>query len=814
MKKRLLGVLLLTATIFVAQAQKIVAYYPYYKSNYTTLDYSKITDIFYGFIGSDAKGNLTVGSTRDNFTNPTYLGYMAGGYEATFEQSEWNGLRDRAKAAGTKVHIAIGGARITGHLAESAKPAYRANLISELVDFVSGNHSLNNTRITGVDLDWEFPESAEERTNHLALCQELRSALDAQGAIDGVHYDLSIAVGGSTANMPGAGAFASTHDDFFDTDCFQYVDFVNCMNYDLGYISAYSNHSPVEGAEDAVERYITLGISGYKLPAEKFVLGVPFYGKGGAADGADGTDWNTFASAAAYDDADGIYASHNYNSRPMLEAKADLCCQKGLAGVLIWEIGQDDPTYSLLSAIYNRFQSSCAAFSCQAPDLGADQSICGSDIVLDAGITLAVGESIAWYKNNVLEGGETGTTYSASEAGTYRAVVTTAAGCEKMDEIVITTGGDLAVSLGNLGYICEDYDFADTFNVVVTGGGGFYNVYDAPSGGTFLKAVTGTFEYGVHDVARGDQRTLYIEEPPGVTESTGPTGPYTDGTAGWPFIDVNATIDDRGTLYDQDWTMEFTTYSALTIQSIDFIFGYEPALGANDNLHVIVYNNLGATVIEKDVALAGVDFSTSAAGNQFLNTVSLNLELPTPGSYEISFKGTNTLLWFEKDWFDPAPNPTWPYIGTVSGATVITLDGTGNTDPDYDWNLSGNVVGMYNWVVSTGTGSSACGRVPYTMFHDCDIVSGIENVLPSNLTVYPNPSSDVVNVSFDLANSTSTSVELYNSLGALIEAQNNSNAAVGSQTATFTTANLAEGVYFVKVKTGDNITTESVTVVK
>ena len=35
---------------------------------------------------------------------------------------------------------------------------------------------------------------------------------------------------------------------------------------------------------------------------------------------------------------------------------------------------------------------------------------------------------------------------------------------------------------------------------------------------------------------------------------------------------------------------------------------------------------------------------------------------------------------------------------------------------------------MYNWVVSTGSGSSACGRVPFTVYHDCEIVSGTEDV--------------------------------------------------------------------------------------
>lgn len=799
MKKRLLGVLLLAGFAISTQAQKIVAYYPYYKSTVNSIQYSKITDIFYGFIGTDGNGNLTASCQKDG-----------GGSETVFQQSEWNTMRGLAQAAGVNVHIAVGGANISNHVATSAAGASRSNFVDEIVDFVRGNHALNNTQIKGVDIDWEFPDNSTEIANHLLLCQELRAALDAAGNTDGVHYELSIAVGGSTRNMPGT--YAWYHEDYLDTDCYQYIDFLNCMNYDLHYV--YGHHSPVAGAEAVVERYVTTGINGVKLPAEKFVLGVPFYGKNGWADGADGTAWSSFASQTYLDDADGDLNGHKYNSKPMLETKADLVCQKGLAGVLIWEIAQDDPTYSLLDALYNRFNTSCSQYSCSAPDLGSDQTICGNTVTLDANITLQNGESIAWYRDGSLISGETGTTYGATVAGTYKAVVTTSLGCEKFDEIVISTGGDLTVTVENLGYVCEDYEEIDTFNVVVTGGGGFYNLYDAATGGNLIKSVTGTFEYGVGDVARDQQRTLYIEEPPGQTGSIGPTGPYTDGTAGWPFFDPNSTVMDGGTEYDQDWTMEFTTYSSITIQTIDFIFGYDPSLGANDNLHVIIYDDQGSIVLEKDVTLSAVNFSTSNAGDQHLNTVTINAELPTPGNYEISFKGTNTLLWMEKDWFNPPPNPQWPYVGTVSGANVISLTGTGNTDPDYSWDLSGNVVGMYNWVVSTGTGTSACGRVPFTIYHDCNTVSSTGEVNAGNFNVFPNPATDNVNVTFEVGAQTDANVELINSLGAIVSRVELGTIAAGNQNVNISTNDLVDGVYLVKVNTGGSTTTKTVVVTK
>ena len=171
-------------------------------------------------------------------------------------------------------------------------------------------------------------------------------------------------------------------------------------------------------------------------------------------------------------------------------------------------------------------------------------------------------------------------------------------------------------------------------DVTISGGGGYYNLYDAPSGGTKLQSVTAaSFEITTTDVAADDQRTYYVEEPAGQTATVGPTGPYSDGSAGWPFFNPDAIIEDK---YQQDWTMQITTYSAITIQSIDFIFGYDPGLGGNDNLSITVLNSSGNAVIQKDVELSAIDFST--VGDPQLNTITVDITIENPGNYEISFK--------------------------------------------------------------------------------------------------------------------------------------------------------------------------------
>ena len=78
---------------------------------------------------------------------------------------------------------------------------------------------------------------------------------------------------------------------------------------------------------------------------------------------------------------------------------------------------------------------------CSLPALGKDTTLIGGTAVLDANITLQSGETIAWFKDGITIWNATGTTYPATQVGTYKAVVTgtvNGTACTNEDEIIIS----------------------------------------------------------------------------------------------------------------------------------------------------------------------------------------------------------------------------------------------------------------------------------------------------------------------------------------------------------------------------------------
>ncbi|MDG1518257.1 MAG: glycoside hydrolase family 19 protein [Flavobacteriales bacterium] len=96
---------------------------------------------------------------------------------------------------------------------------------------------------------------------------------------------------------------------------------------------------------------------------------------------------------------------------------------------------------------------SAEVFICSEPALGKDKELVSGTTTLDANITLASGETIAWYKDDVLISGATSTTHTANEAGAYEAV-TTRPGCNGEDVIIIYNEGE--------GPTCSKPELSDT----------------------------------------------------------------------------------------------------------------------------------------------------------------------------------------------------------------------------------------------------------------------------------------------------------------------------------------------------------------
>jgi chitinase len=175
-----------------------------------------------------------------------------------------------AHAAGVRVMISIGGGGAGASrpfAAVSGDPVARANMVKNVRDFVVQNG------YDGVDLDWEYPDGVEERSNCTMLMAALRKELPAP------KYQLSMATP-ADPNTPGQGSY--------DLEALaQILDFFNVMTYDFhGPWSKHAGHnSPLfqnpadpghsrASLASAIDRYLDY----FHVPAEKLNIGTGFYG--------------------------------------------------------------------------------------------------------------------------------------------------------------------------------------------------------------------------------------------------------------------------------------------------------------------------------------------------------------------------------------------------------------------------------------------------------------------------------------------------------------------------------------------------------
>jgi len=179
-------------------------------------------------------------------------------------------LISRAHAAGVRVMISIGGGGAASgrpFAAVAGDPTARANMVKNVRDFVMQNG------YDGVDLDWEYPDGVEQRSNCTLLMAALRKELPSP------RYDLSMAVP-ADPNKPGSGSY--------DVEALaQILDYFNVMTYDFhGPWSKHAGHnSPLfQNAADpghsraSLATAIDTWLNYFHVAPEKLNIGTGFYG--------------------------------------------------------------------------------------------------------------------------------------------------------------------------------------------------------------------------------------------------------------------------------------------------------------------------------------------------------------------------------------------------------------------------------------------------------------------------------------------------------------------------------------------------------
>jgi chitinase len=176
------------------------------------------------------------------------------------------------------VLVSVGGWLWSGAFSDMALTRKSRNVfVASVVDFVRAH------QLDGLDIDWEYPgmpgaEShfrPEDKQNYTLLLKELRMRFDALGKE--LHRPLYVTI------ATGASQEFLDHTEMGQVQ--RYVDTVNLMAYDYyepDSDAITGHHAPLyanpadpkkASAANSVEAYEKAGV-----PAEKIVLGVPFYG--------------------------------------------------------------------------------------------------------------------------------------------------------------------------------------------------------------------------------------------------------------------------------------------------------------------------------------------------------------------------------------------------------------------------------------------------------------------------------------------------------------------------------------------------------
>lgn len=245
-----------------------------------------------------------------------------------------------------KVLLSVGGWG-AGGFSEMASQESTRRLFCAACDSVASLYGLD-----GIDIDWEYPGSSaagiacspQDRHHFTLLMQDLRRAL-------GSGRLLTLA----TAAMG----------DFYDFHAFvDQVDFVNMMTYDMA--SAPGHHAPLHSSarfqgtscEQAMQAHLAQGV-----PAEKLVLGLPFYGRG-TQDVGSFTDYHRIAQLTAYAshwdrharvpylaDSEGRVVL-GYDDARSLRGKCRFARKHHLRGVMYWDYHGDDSQGTLRRAVW------------------------------------------------------------------------------------------------------------------------------------------------------------------------------------------------------------------------------------------------------------------------------------------------------------------------------------------------------------------------------------------------------------------------------------------------------------------------------
>ena len=286
------------------ESPRVIGYLPDWNyQGYKDLNMSYLTTINIAFCNPDSNGKLS----------------------CDIPDKELKHIVSTAHENGAEVFAALGGAgSCEVYLQHIDTPDEIAEFDKEIIEYCE------KYELDGIDLDIELGSYHQIWSYYSDWCSDLRIRCD----------DHSLKMSTATAHWVAEKVTPET---------FALFDFINVMAYDND--EDEKSHSTYEYAEECLSYFSNVK----KIPSEKLVLGVPFYGRGYNSQGK--LDWNSYESFASLVKKDETNYNHDYyngiayNGSETIAKKAEL--GKKYGGIMIWELTQDAKgDKSLLNVIH------------------------------------------------------------------------------------------------------------------------------------------------------------------------------------------------------------------------------------------------------------------------------------------------------------------------------------------------------------------------------------------------------------------------------------------------------------------------------
>ena len=262
-------------------------------------------------------------------------------------------LNQAVHDANKKILISFGGwGQSDGFAPMSADSSIRTKFINNVVNF------LINNKYDGIDLDWESPSDQQQRTQFTLLVKELRQKFNT------INTPLLITMAAPAGSWGGQWIEYEKIENYIDWFAIMAYDFYGSWSSVSGpNAPLYQSPDDKDNAGSASTAVQYLNIT-RKVPKNKILLGIPFYGKEFNSSGMYKTftgdvpeekysDIVSIVSAGGWnyiwDDVSKIPYYQNSDSTKLItfddtvsiRYKVGFSLNQSLAGVMVWALGQD-----------------------------------------------------------------------------------------------------------------------------------------------------------------------------------------------------------------------------------------------------------------------------------------------------------------------------------------------------------------------------------------------------------------------------------------------------------------------------------------